>query len=242
MSVIRVRESKHTRKTSETTELLRPDFRRRKRKRDLPRHPRGRSSAEDRPPVLQQRLPKRITYGDGSTRRRRLREADGISCSRISVNQVTMRRPRPSPIRCQAARNRRVEIAIALRRGGTRRVVPRYAFASLFTAGKGGNAATPWGFYRSHDRRHARFRRPTSPATPEGGRERRDDEGTILRHDVASHHLASPEIARRETPSFAQLVFPSLYSGLRDAANKFAWKRSGDRNAFSGRRLSAPRK
>jgi len=102
--------------------------------------------------------------------------------------------------------------------------MPRYAFALLFTAGKGGNAATPREFYRSHDRRHARFRRPTSPTMAEGGRQsgRRDDEGTILRHDVASHHLASPEIARRETPSLAQLVFPSLYSELRDTANKFA--------------------
>lgn len=61
------------------------------------------------------------------------------------------------------------------RRGGTRR-------ATLFTATDRERAGTPrsprGGFYRSRDRRHARFRRPTSPPTAESGRERgrRDDE------------------------------------------------------------------
>lgn len=96
--------------------------------------------------------------------------------------------------------------------------------------GKGGNAAR--GFYRSRDRRHARFRRPTSPAAAEGGRESgRRDEGTILRHDVASHHSASPEITRREAPSLAARVplANSLYSGLIDVPNKYAWTKSGTR-------------
>lgn len=105
--------------------------------------------------------------------------------------------------------------AIALRRGGTRRAALRAVYR-VYGSGKGGNAATlrEGGFYRSHDRRHARFRRPTSPVLGRGwagkwwteGRH----EGTILRHDdVASHHLFSPEIARHETPRrrLAQLAF-----------------------------------
>lgn len=206
--------------------------------RDFPRNLRRRSSTEDRYLSLSSGA-RRASRQHGSTRLRR-RKADGISCSRISINQVTMR-PSASP-RCQAARNRRVEIANypSPWRDAPRRAVLRFRVAVYHDgSGKGGNAAG--GFYRSRDRRHARFRRPTSPVAAEGGREsgRRDDEGTILRHDVASLHSG---FARNCSPrsAVARSSFsPPLTRYIRDRETlriNLHGRETVYRNTFSGRR------
>lgn len=56
---------------------------------------------------------------------------------------------------------------------------------------------------------------------------------TVLRHDVASHQPASPEITRHEAIAANRfsILANSLPSGLRDAANKFAWTRSSRRRS-----------
>lgn len=165
-SVTRVRESKHTR-------LGRLPARAEQRKRGLPRRlRRGRSSAEDRPAAAH---PSAAAPEEDHVRRRR--GSTRISCSRISVNQVTMR-PRPA----DGCRNRRVGIAFTPRRGGTRRAVV-YRVGS----GKGGNSM---GWILSIARSTARAFPPSDFSRGgrgwEGGKA--DDEGTILRHDVALHH------------------------------------------------------
>lgn len=145
----------------------------------------------------------------GSTRRRRLREADGISCSRISINQVTMRQ-RP------ASDGKSSCTELARRHITTPVVAPQRVFIAI---GKGRERYRE-GIYRSRDRWHAHFRHITFPTGVEKWTERQ--------WRRASRRPVNIEIARRDVLSLA-LVSCSLPSRLRLAANKFAWTKSGAR-------------
>lgn len=165
---------------------------------------RGRSSPEDRP-ILQQR-PKRITVRrrHGSTHRQKLREADGISCSRISINQVTitmrLKRLKPSQpaamTSCtESARQKCQNRKNIPRRGGTRRAAP----LSLFTTNRE-RAGTPrlHGGILSIARSTARAFPPSDFYRGKGWAGKRTKERrSFLRHDVALHHPVSLEIATK---------------------------------------------
>jgi len=185
--------------------------------------PKGRSPAEDRP-VLQQR-PKRITVRrrHGSTHRRKLREPDGISCSRISVNQVTitndacLKRLKPSAAgddnklhgiaTCQTCRRvAKVSLAVAGRAALSRRSLAVYD-----ESGKGGNAATPRGDFidRTIDGTRVSAVR-LLPRQRVGGKA---DEGTA-KLSASRRRVTSPcfprnchRIARHEPSSLAACFF-----------------------------------
>lgn len=188
--IIRVRESKHAsytpRKTfgqREPAKSLRPFPEAGARKRGLLAvlvedrrrkivHPSVFSSAASEEDHVRQR--------HGSTRRRRLREADGISCSRISINQVTMRQ-RPAgdgESSCTELARRRITTLVA---------APQRVFIAI---GKGRERHGE-GIYRSRDRWHARFRPATFPAGVEKrtkGQWRRASRRPV---DIASKLLAA---------------------------------------------------
>lgn len=114
----------------------------------------------------------------------------------------------------ESARQNRKSI---LRRGGTRRAVPRYAFASLFTTDRE-RAGTPrlHGGILSIARSTARAFPPSDFSRGKGWAGKWTEERrSFLRHDVASHHPVSLEIASKLLATKhrrSQLVFPLLVS------------------------------
>jgi len=176
---------------------------------------RGRSSIQ-----LERRQEDHVRRRHGSTRRQWLQEADGISCTRISVKQVTMHRRSATPMsscKLDAARRHREPS----RRGGMR----RGAIASLsLTARDRERAGTRRDFgWTRIDRaiegtRDARFR---CPITRHGrtGTERR---GTVVvRHGVVASRRVSFRNCSAERRSvvapvrFPLVTFARDFEGLR---------------------------
>lgn len=168
-------------------------------------HPVFRSAASEEDHVRQRH---------GSTRRRRLREADGISCSRISINQVTMR-----PRLAGDGKSSRTELA---RRRFAILVAVAGRAASRFRRDRK-RAGTP----RGGDLSIARSMARAFPPDFSYGGEKTD--GGTGGSCVTTFHRRRFEIARRNVLSLA-LLFCSLSWRLRiTAENKFAWTRSGAR-------------
>jgi len=229
-SVIRVRDGKHNIEPRGTSAEEQPAEQRtcaahiRKRNTALPpfvfaEDRRGRSSIQ-----LERRRPQEDhVRRHASTRRQWLQEADGISCTRISVNQVTMHRRSADPMssrKLESARRHREPS----RRGGTR----RGAIASLsLTAGDRERAGTRRDFgWTRIDRaiqstRDARFR---CPITRHGWAGTEGRGMLVVRHGLVASRRFVPKLLGRAAKRCRSRSFPSrrLRSRLRGAANKFS--------------------